>query len=364
MDSFKSSDWELYNDVSWVMEIRDWGYEGSYICFRGRLMVPASEASRELNSRGGSHGLIAYLRIAGDEELIKFAPINSGRRKNRLFIPVLLFVVTLISTLFIGALNSGTFARDILSHPLLLLNGAPFSFTLIIILGLHEFSHYFVSKRYGIRTSLPYFIPFPNIIGTMGAVIVSRSPFVDRKSLFDVGIAGPLASFVLSIGAIILGFSGMTLVRISPHILHPEPGLYLGDSLLTTALFWLRYHQIPLGFDINLGPISFAGWVGLFVTGLNLLPMGQLDGGHISYAIFGRYHKLITRLMMALLVLFGILYSSSFWIVIGILVLFLGSRHGPPLDDITPLNPGRIWMAVGALIILIICFIPVPLQMI
>jgi len=171
----------------------------------------------------------------------------------------MLFVVTLISTLFIGALNSGTFARDILSHPLLLLNGAPFSFTLIIILGLHEFSHYFVSKRYGIRTSLPYFIPFPNIIGTMGAVIISRSPFVDRKSLFDVGIAGPLASFVLSIGAIILGFSGMTLVRISPHILRPEPGIYLGDSLLTTALFGLRYHQIPLGFDINLGPIGFAG---------------------------------------------------------------------------------------------------------
>ncbi len=364
MDSFKPLDWELYSDVSGVMEIREWGYEGSFICFRGRLKIPASEASRELNSGDGSRGLITYLRQSGGEEIIKFAPINPGRRKNRLFIPILLFLVTLISTLFVGALNSGTFARDIISHPLLLLNGAPFSFTLIIILGLHEFSHYFVSKRYGIRTSLPYFILFPNIIGTMGAVIVSRSPFVDRKSLFDVGIAGPLASFVLSIGAIILGFSGMTLVRIYPDIFRPEPGLYLGDSLLTTALFWLRYHPIPVGFDVNLGPIGFAGWVGLFVTGLNLLPMGQLDGGHISYALFGRYHKLITRLVLAVLVLLGILYSSPFWIVIGILILFLGSRHGPPLDDITPLNPGRVWLAVAALIILIICFIPVPIRIV
>lgn len=364
MDCFKPLDWKLYNDVSGIMEIREWGYEGSFICFRGRLKISASETSRKLNSRGGSHGLITYLRQSGGEEIIKFAPINPGRTKNRLFIPILLFVVTLASTLFFGALNSGTFARDIISHPLLLLNGAPFSFTLLIILGLHEFSHYLVSKRYGIRTSFPYFIPFPNIIGTMGAVIISRSPFVDRKSLFDVGIAGPLASFVLSIGAIFLGFSGMTLVRIYPHIFSPEPGLYLGDSLLTTFLFGLRYQQIPVGFDLNLGPIGFAGWVGLFVTGLNLLPMGQLDGGHISYALFGRYHKLITRVVMVLLVLFGILYSSPFWIVIGILVLFLGARHGPPLDDITPLNPGRICLAVVAGIILIICFIPIPIRFI
>ncbi|MEA1929073.1 MAG: site-2 protease family protein, partial [Candidatus Auribacterota bacterium] len=196
------------------------------------------------------------------------------------------------------------------------------------------------------------------------AVIISRSPFIDRKSLFDVGIAGPLASFFLSIVAIIVGFSGMRLVRIHSLFLRPEPGLYLGDSLLTKFLFSLRYHPIPTGYDINLGPIGFAGWVGLFVTGLNLLPMGQLDGGHISYALFGRYHKFITRLMMALLVLFGILYSSPFWIVIGILVLFLGSRHGPPLDDITPLNPGRIWLAVVTFIILIICFIPIPIRFI
>ncbi len=254
--------------------------------------------------------------------------------------------------------------EDLLAHPLLILKGIPFSFTLLIILGLHEFSHYFVSKKHGIRTSLPYFIPFPNILGTMGAVIITRSPFPNRKSLFDVGIAGPLASFVLSIGAILLGFNEMTLVPAAHYLLRPEPGLYLGDSLLTTALFGLRYHQIPVGYEIFLGPLGFAGWVGLFVTALNLLPMGQLDGGHISYALFGRRHKLITGLVMILLVAFGLLFSSPIWLFIALLIVILGRRHAPPLDDITPLNPARVWLAVFAFLILVSCFIPVPIRMV
>ena len=156
----------------------------------------------------------------------------------------------------------------------------------------------------------------------------------------------------------------MSLNKIHPHFLRPEPGLYLGGSLLTTALFSLRYPQIPAGYEISLGPIGFAGWVGLFVTALNLLPMGQLDGGHISYAIFGRRHKLITKVVMAFLAIFGLLFSSPFWIFIAVLIAILGTRHNPPLDDVTPLNPARVCLAVVAFLILVSCFIPVPILMI
>ncbi|MFH1037930.1 MAG: site-2 protease family protein [PVC group bacterium] len=364
MEVSAPSDWALFTDVSEVMEIASWGHEGAALCFRGRLKVRASEASRLLAARAREYGLRPFLQREGEGAVFRFVPVGRARPEGRKIVHLLLFLATLLSTLLVGALMTGPEPKDILSRPLLILKGVPFSFTLLLILGFHEFSHYFVSRRYGIRTSLPYFIPFPNLLGTMGAVIISRSPFPDRKSLFDVGIAGPLASFVLSAGAIFLGFSEIALVRTNALLLRPEPGLYLGDSLLTAALFSLRYHPIPPGYDISLGPISFAGWVGLFVTALNLLPMGQLDGGHISYALCGRRHELITKITVMLLALFGLLFSSPFWIFIAVMIAVLSPRHAPPLEDITPLNPARICLALLAFLILAACFIPVPLRMV
>ena len=203
MEQHTPSDWLLFNDVAGIMEIRSWGYEGSFLCFRGRLKMPAAEASRLIVARARKYRMFSFLQSERDEILIKFAPIGKEPAKSRRHVPLLLFLATLFSTLFVGMMMTGFDFKDLPARPLLILKGVPFSFTLLIILGFHEFSHYFVSKKYGIRTSLPYFIPFPNILGTMGAVIISRSPFPDRKSFFDVGIAGPLASFVLSIGAII-----------------------------------------------------------------------------------------------------------------------------------------------------------------
>ncbi len=346
------------------MEIASWYHDGPAVCFRGTLKTEPAAASRLMTARAREHGLRAFLQRDGEGAVFRFIPIGKSRREGRKGVHLLLFIATLFSTLLVGALMSGLEPHDVLSRPLLILRGVPFSFTLLVILGFHEFSHYFVSRRYGIRTSLPYFIPFPNILGTMGAVIISRSPFTDRKSLFDIGIAGPLASFLLSVGAIFLGFSEISLVRTNLHLLRPGPELYLGDSLLTTAIYSLRYHAIPPGFTVSLGPISFAGWVGLFVTALNLLPMGQLDGGHISYALFGRRHELITKVVIILLALFGLLFSSPFWIFIAVLVAVLSPRHAPPLDDITPLNPGRVILGIIAFLILVLCFIPVPLRIV
>ncbi len=350
--------------VSEVMDIAGRAREDGYVVFRGELKLPPGAAARRLRRRLAGSGYIPFLSRDREGTAIRCGMRRARKDSPRRRLPILLFLATVFSTLVVGALMAGYPGGVLIARPGLLLKGAPFAFTLLIILACHEFSHYFVSRRHGIRTSLPYFIPFPNILGTMGAVIISRSPFTDRKSLFDVGISGPLASFILSLGAIVLGFSGMSLIPVPSPGRFSGPGIYLGDSLITTALYYLRFGPRPEGYDYILGPVGFAGWVGLFVTALNLLPMGQLDGGHISYALFGRRHDLVSRGVMLALAVFGLLVSSPLWIFIAALVAVFGPRHGPPLDDITPLNPARRWMAVLALLILAACFIPVPLRIV
>ena len=360
MENFNTSDWELYNDVSRIMEIRDWGYEAGFLCFYGRLKLPSARAFRLIRTRTKLYGMLPYLSSDRDGVVLKLTPDRIKKRKDKIIIQISLFLPTVVSTLIAWAWVDEYTLKEIISRPGVLINGIPFTVSLLIILGLHELSHYVVSLRYGIKVSLPYFIPFPNILGTMGAVIVGRSPFPNRKSLFDVGIAGPLASFFLSLIVLIIGLQSSKIV---PPVITSRT-FFIGSSLLYDFICWIKFPHIPYGYTYSITPMMFAGWVGFFVTALNLLPIGQLDGGHISYALFGRYHKLITRLVIGLLVIFGLLYFSPIWIIIGVLALVMGGTHAPPLDDITPLNPGRVWLAAGALIILIICFIPVPIQMV
>jgi len=360
MESFNTSDWELYNDVSGIMEIRDWGYKEGFLCFHGILKVPSAEAFRLIFSRAKLYGLLPYLASDREDVILKLTPERIKKRKDNILLHTALFLITVATTLVAWAWVDEYTLKEMISSPGVLLKGIPFTVSLLMILGLHELSHYAVSLRYGIKVSLPYFIPFPNILGTMGAVIVGRSPFPNRKSLFDVGIAGPLASFILSLIVLIIGLQGSKIV---PPVITSRT-FFVGSSLLYDFICRLKFSHIPYGYTYSITPMMFAGWVGFFVTALNLLPIGQLDGGHISYAIFGRYHKLITRVVIGLLVVFGLLYFSPVWIIIGVLVMVMGTTHAPPLDDITPLKPCRIWMALFALVILIICFIPVPIQMI
>ena len=348
--------WDLFQRVGEVMEVREWGYEGPFLVFRGKLKNSPEEAFRLIKDHARVAGLLPLLQSDQKGEVLKFIPPPRPRRSSRVPVHILLLFLTVLSTLLAGALMEGVQPDDLLSRPSLLCKGIPFSFTLLVILGLHELSHYFMSLKHGIRTSLPYFIPFPNILGTMGAVIVSRSPFPDRKSLFDVGVAGPLASFILSVIAIYIGLQSAALAEVGPG------GLLLGDSLLTRALFSIRFPSIPPDCDIVIGPVAFAGWVGLFVTALNLLPMGQLDGGHIAYALFGRRHGLISAVSMGIVLLLGVIYRSPVWIIIVLFIAFLGRHHNPPLNDITPLNPSRVLLAVFSFLILVLCFIPVPIR--
>jgi membrane-associated protease RseP (regulator of RpoE activity) len=358
-------DWDLFRHVSEVMEVGGWGHEGPFLVFRGELKMSPEATFDLIRPKAAASGLLPFLGSDAKGRYLKFATSGKKRSPSRPAIQLLLLLITVFTTLIAGTLMEGVSPGALLDRPRLLFRGVPFSFTLLIILGLHELSHYVVSRKNGIRASLPYFIPFPNILGTMGALIVSRSPFPNRKSLFDVGVAGPLASFILSVAAILVGLKEVNLIKFSPESLPPGQGIfYFGDSLLTKFLFSLRYPTIPPGYDVTLGPVAFAGWVGLFVTALNLIPMGQLDGGHISYALFGHRHALITRISMGALILVGIVFQSPLWIVIVLLITFLGRRHTPPLNDLTPLDRPRVIIAGLAFLILVLCFIPVPIQIV
>ena len=201
---------------------------------------------------------------------------------------MVLFVLTLLSTLAAGSMVAGSFpwvTFDPFAEPARLLDGLPFALTLLAILGTHEFGHYFTARAYGASVSLPYFIPAPPplfLFGTLGAVIRMRSPARDRNSLFDIAAAGPLAGLVVALPALWLGLSWSRVGAV------PEGGaMAFGDSLLMRFMTWLMFGRIPEGMDVFVHPVALAGWVGLFVTALNLFPVGQLDGGRIAYALCG-----------------------------------------------------------------------------
>lgn len=273
-------------------------------------------------------------------------------RPRKVWIHVALFLATFVTTTIAGALQAGA---DILGDPREIAAGLPFSVTLMTILLVHEMGHYLMSRYYRVNASLPYFIPGPTILGTFGAFIRMQSIMPDRRSLFDIGAAGPLAGLVIAVPASILGLKLSTITTIS------EAGLSLGDSLLFKFLGYLTWGSLPEGSDIVLHPIASAGWVGLLVTAMNLLPASQLDGGHVVYALFGKKHIWISRLSALVLVTLGILYWAG-WFVWGFLFLFLGLGHPPPVDAETPIDAKRKFIGWFLLLVLAVTFIPVPIS--
>ncbi len=263
---------------------------------------------------------------------------------------ILLFLATIGTTLLVGTFRrGGNPFQDLGSLRL----GMPFSFTLMSILLLHELAHYFTSRRYGVKTSLPYFIPAPTFLGTFGAVIRMKSPMPNRRALLDVGIAGPLAGFVLSVIAVTIGLSLSQVVTNAP-----KGTLVLGNSLLFKFISRLVKGPLPVGYSIVLHPMAFAGWIGLLITAMNLLPAGQLDGGHIAYALLGRKHSLLARFIFYALLAFGLLWPG--WLIWAILIFALGLRHPPPCNDTMPLDRKRKVWALIAFLIFILTFVPAP----
>lgn len=276
------------------------------------------------------------------------------------YLPCGLFVATVVTTLWAGAYHvnvervSG--AWDFLvRHPGRLWDGWPFAATLLGILVTHEFGHFWLSRIHRVPASLPLFIPGPpQLIGTFGAIIRMRSPIMNRRALFDIGVAGPIAGFIVAVAALILGLSYSTVV--------PRMGLYglqLGEPLLLQFFAWIIFGPIPDTHGLVLHPVAFAAWFGLFITALNLIPLGQLDGGHVAYALFGRGQRTLSFTLIPTLFALG-LWGWPGWILWAGLAGFAGLTHPPVLDPGTELGRGRFWVGWAAVAVFFVSFSPVP----
>ena len=268
----------------------------------------------------------------------------------------ILFILTIFTTLLAGAMMEGA---SVFNNPLDILKGLPFSMTLMLILGTHEFGHYFYAQKHKVEATLPYFLPAPPflfLIGTFGAFIKIKSPIYKKDALLQIGAAGPIAGFIIAVPALLIGLKLSNVVE----KVDINNAIMLGDSLLMKFLTWMTYPNLLETQDIMLHPMAFAGWIGLLVTMLNLLPIGQLDGGHIAYALLGKKQNIIGKL--AFISLIPLSFISLNWLFWGLLIFFLmrSSKH-PPIHDINiPLSKFNKRIGYICLIIFILCFIPVP----
>ena len=281
------------------------------------------------------------------------------------WVNVALFGLTCLSTAVMGtalmAMYTNSlddllpFLSQIVRSPAVLLNGLPFSLAIMTILLGHEMGHYLTCRYYGIDATLPYFIPAPTLVGTMGAFIRIKSPIQHRAALLEVGIAGPIAGFVLAIPTLVIALAKSGYVAPDPSGL----GIELGEPLIFKAMEAIMGKTPPPGMAINLHPIGIAAWFGFFATALNLLPVGQLDGGHVSYALFGRIHKRISQAFLFTLIPLGLFYWQG-WLLWTTVLLLIGFRHPVTLDDSVPLSKRHVWLGWIALAMFVLCFTPMP----
>jgi membrane-associated protease RseP (regulator of RpoE activity) len=340
---------------------------GRSVAFGGRLLVSPGAAVERLRPRLAPRGYTPFLREEQGTVWVHAVAQADVAEPTRLLLHLGLFIATVITTLVAGAFEQGVAFRELWAHPSRLLAGVPFSATLIAILGVHEFGHYGVGRHHGMPVSLPFFIPVPPvppfILGTMGAVIRLRGAILDRRALFDMAIAGPLAGLVVAVPAYVVGISWSRVISIAEYSSMSGNEPSLGPSLLAVIVHRLVLGPMPPNAGaIELHPVATAAWFGFFVTALNLIPAGQLDGGHIVYALFGRQHALISKLAVAGLVVIGLAFGSLNWLVwAALIVIIMGFRHSPTMDDITPLDGRRRALGVFALILLVLLLPPVPL---
>ena len=296
---------------------------------------------------------------------------------------VALFLATIATTLWAGFVLS-PLAEHAPTFENVLRGGLPFAGSLVSILFAHEMGHYVLARRYGVRATLPYFIPLPFGVGTLGAVIRMRSALPSRRATLDIGAAGPLAGLALALPLLLVGYALSEVREVSalaPGSAFSSPWAmvralaegrplsggdatirFFGDSLLTWGARWLVIGGVPDGHDVILHPVAFAAWLGLLVTTLNLVPAGQLDGGHVLYALLGRRRALVAgRWVGAALLVAGVFWSWN-WLVWWFLTRFvIGLRHPPALVE-EPLDGGRVAVAWLSLALFVATFVPVPVS--
>jgi len=348
---------ELGPQLAGVLAVEQARGEGHAVAFGGRLLLPAPAAVTELVARFRAFGYTPFLQAGRGLTWVRALPFVDVEVPSRPRTNIILFLLTVLSTLIAG--SGAFFTFDPITEPRRLLEGVPFAFTLLAILGTHEFGHYFTARAYGASVSLPYFIPAPPplLFGTLGAIIRMRSPARDKNSLFDIAAAGPLAGLVVALPALWIGL-GWSKVGAVPS----GGSVTFGDSLLMRFMTWLAFGSLPPGHDVFVHPVALAGWVGLFVTALNLFPVGQLDGGRIAYALFGARHRQISIATFLGLLALGAVTGAGNWFVWAFMLFFvMGFQHQPPLDDLSPLSPGRYAVGFFCLLLLVLLIPPVPI---
>ncbi len=357
--------------------------------YRGRLLLEDSEAAYDQLAQAlQPYQITPLFRQEKGQHVIYLTPSRAEPRPGRPLVNLLLFLLTVLSVMFAGAQMEGPLPADLggqmAAQERGLLSGWPFAASLLGILLAHEFGHYLMSRYHKTPATLPYFIPFPfSPLGTMGAAILMQGTPKNKRILFDIGVAGPLAGVVVAIPVL---FFGLSISRVAPLTTAGGAIMMEGNSLLYLAakfilfgrllpapahtpaglpllLYWIRYfftgRPFPLGgVDVIISPVAFAGWAGLLVTALNLLPAGTLDGGHVIYAVLGDKAGRVFPYVLGVLLVLGMFWNG--WWVWAVLLLWLGRVQAQPLDQITPLDAGRRLVAAIVILIFILTFSPVP----
>lgn len=352
--------------------------------YRGQLLnEDSATAYEQLAESLNPYKITPLFRVEQERQVVYLTPSKPEPGPSKISTNIILFVLTVFSVMLAGAQPEGPIPADLGGQLLALVKsiftGWPFALSLLGILVAHEFGHYLMSRYHKTPATLPYFIPFPfSPLGTMGAAILMRGIPRNKRILFDIGVAGPLAGLVVAIPVLFIGLALSTLGRIEPNansFLEGNSLLYLfakfvvfGQLLPSPAhqqgiLYWVQYfftgQPVPFGgTDVFIHPVAFAGWAGILVTALNLIPAGTLDGGHVIYSLFGDKAKKGFPFIIALLVLLGFYWNG--WWLWAVLLFWLGRVNAEPLDQITTLDPGRRAVAALVIIIFLLVFMPVP----
>ncbi|MBI1899175.1 MAG: site-2 protease family protein [Acidobacteria bacterium] len=330
--------------------------------FRGYLRESAAAVYARLKSAFSDRivPMIQPERNGGAAIVLVPRPVEQAamEKKVRPWVHWLLFFLTFVTTTFAGAAHQRV---NLLREPEQFAVGLPYALALLGILGLHELGHYFTARYHGMQVTPPYFIPVPFALGTFGAFIQMRSPAEGRRPLFDVAVAGPLAGLLVAIPALYFGLRGSEILPASPEMARGMAGPLSQVSILLSLLMKASLGDaLVSGEALRLSPMAFAGWLGLLITALNLLPIGQLDGGHMARAMFGtRAGMVVSWSSMTALFLLALFVWPSLmtWAII---VFFLAGRPMPPLNDITPLTPGRRLIGLAAFLLLLAILLPAP----
>jgi len=309
----------------------------------------------DLREEMGKNGYIPMITYDKGEHIITVAKKPTAKYRSS-YVNMALLVTTFLTMVIAGALNWGGYADEGFTLNAVLMGMLTFTLPLMAILGVHELAHFFMARRRKVAASMPFFIPSIPPLGTFGAFISLRDPIPNKKSLMEIGVAGPIAGLLM---AIPFGIIGLMLTnseaRVVPLNVGSEGVMGISFPLL---YMWLE-KLVPINGDYLMHPTAFAAWVGFLVTALNLLPVGQLDGGHVARALLGARAKYLSWVTVAILVAIGFFYTG--WLLFALLILFLGARHPPPLNDITPLDMKRKAVGVLAFLILVVAFVPIPM---